>query len=106
MNNIHFKCEQCDTFFVTEVLYQDHRKDQHAPVAIDTNEEEDGLKHENSKLKKGNQFLKNRFEQAQTSFNDLEKEIEDVRKPYAEELAETRNEYEKVKRSEEKAMTY
>ena len=53
MKNIHLKCEQCDTVLATKVLYEDHRRNQHnVPVAIDTDEEEDGLQNENSKLKK------------------------------------------------------
>ena len=48
------------------------------------------------KSRKENQFLKNRFDQIQSSYNDIEKELDDVKKQFGEELAETRNEYEKV----------
>ena len=49
------------------------------------------------KLKKETQFWKNRFEQAQTSYNELDKELTDVRKSFEEELVETRSQFEKVK---------
>ena len=55
------------------------------------------FEHENTKLKKENQFLKNRFEQMQISYNELEKEIDEVKKHCEEELLETRTQFEKMK---------
>ena len=40
-------------------------------------------------LKKENQFLRNRFEQTQTSYNELEKELTNVRKSVKEQLVGT-----------------
>ena len=77
---------------------QDHHGDTPAlrREAVQENDGED-LRLEIVNLKKENQFWKNRFEQAQTSYNDLEKELTDVRKSFEEELVETRSQFEKFK---------
>ena len=59
--------------------------------------EPQSAQHINTKLKKENQFLKNRFEQMQISYNELEKEIDLVKKHCEEELLETRTQFEKMK---------
>ena len=77
---------------------QDHHGDTPA-LRRDAVQENDGedIRQEIVNLKKENQFWKNRFEQAQSSYNDLEKELTDVRKTFEEELVETRSQFEKVK---------
>ena len=52
---------------------------------------------ENTKLTKENRLLKNRFEQVRVSYNELEKEAQEVKKHYEEELSEARSNFENIK---------
>ena len=71
--------------------------DQGRPQANQQVDETNALFSENIKLKKENNFLKNRFEQAQTSHNELKKELDEVKKQYEVELVNTRSQFEKMK---------
>ena len=85
--------------------------EQHPQVPAETETPVDPPIHEDTvrenneitKLKKENKFLKNRFEQAQTSYNDLEKELDEVKKKYDGELLETRSQFAKLKNELEHA---
>ena len=72
--------------------------DQGRPQANQQVDETNALFSENIKLKKENNFLKNRFEQAQTSHNELKKELDEVKKQYEVELVNTRSQFEKNER--------
>ena len=74
-----------------------HQEDQEVPQPQPQVNADNIFEQENTKLKKENQFLKNRFEQMQISYNELEKEIDEVKKHCEEELLETRTQFEKMK---------
>jgi hypothetical protein len=120
------KCDECDSTFTKTDLLDKYQREKHSitveqvethPIEQEVNvEPQEEMTHipgdqgrpqanqqvnallsENIKLKKENNFLKNRFEQAQTSHNELEKELDEVKKQYEVELVNTRSQFEKMK---------
>ena len=114
---VPIRCDQCQWSVSTEEEMEQHKNQVHAQNKADNSngdnnpqdESDSGsgevpnndLERELVALRHELKFVKNRFDQVLESHNDIEKEMDDMKKNYEEELVKVRNEFIKVKAEKE-----